>query len=54
MLSGTDNDYVHFIYFSLVSLKTVGFGDIYAGSTPAKMLGGRVVMAFTAASTSSN
>jgi len=38
VLSGTDNDYVYFIYFSLVSLTTVGFGDIYAVSTPAKML----------------
>ena len=37
-LSGTDIDYVHFIYFSLASLTTVGFGDIYAVSTPAKML----------------
>ena len=37
-LSGTDVDYVHFIYFSLASLTTVGFGDIYAVSTPAKML----------------
>jgi hypothetical protein len=38
VLSGTDDDYVHFIYFSLASLTTVGFGDIYAVSTPAKML----------------
>jgi Ion channel len=38
MLSGTDNDYVYFIYFSLTSLTTVGFGDIYAVSTSAKML----------------
>ena len=38
VLSGKDDDYVHFIYFSLVSLTTVGFGDIYAVSTPAKML----------------
>lgn len=37
-LSGTDDDYVKFIYFSLASLTTVGFGDIYAVSTPAKML----------------
>jgi hypothetical protein len=37
-LSGTDNDYVYFIYFSLTSLTTVGFGDIYAVSTSAKML----------------
>jgi hypothetical protein len=38
VLDGTDKDYVHFIYFSLASLTTVGFGDIYAVSTPAKML----------------
>jgi hypothetical protein len=38
LLSGTDRDYVHFIYFSLASLTTVGFGDIYAVSTSAKML----------------
>lgn len=37
-LSGTDDDYVYFIYFSLVSLTTVGFGDIYAVNTAAKML----------------
>ncbi len=38
VLTGTDEDYVHFIYFSLTSLTTVGFGDIYAVSAPAKML----------------
>jgi hypothetical protein len=38
VLSGTDDDYVHFIYFSLVSLTTVGYGDIYAVSTTARML----------------
>ena len=38
LLSGTDNDYVYFIYFSLTSLTTVGFGDIFAVNTPAKML----------------
>jgi hypothetical protein len=37
-LSGTDDDYVHFIYFSLASLTTVGFGDIYAVNTSARML----------------
>jgi len=37
-LKGTDEDYVHFIYFSLTSLTTVGFGDIYAVGAPAKML----------------
>jgi hypothetical protein len=38
VLSGADDDYVYFIYFSLVSLTTVGFGDIYAVGAPAKML----------------
>jgi hypothetical protein len=38
VLQGTDDDYVHFIYFSLVSLTTVGYGDIYAVSTAARML----------------
>jgi hypothetical protein len=38
VLSGTDDDYAHFIYFSLASLTTVGFGDIYAVSTSARML----------------
>jgi hypothetical protein len=37
-LSGTDGDYVSFIYFSLTSLTTVGFGDIFAVNTSAKML----------------
>ena len=38
VLSGTDDDYVHFIYFSLASLTTVGFGDIFAVNTPARMV----------------
>ena len=37
VLKGTDDDYIHFIYFSLTSLTTVGFGDIYALNAPAKM-----------------
>lgn len=37
-LSGTDRDFPQLIYFSLVSLTTVGFGDIYAVTTPARML----------------
>lgn len=37
-LSGMDQDYVHFIYFSLASLTTVGFGDVYAVNAAAKML----------------
>lgn len=38
VLSGRDEDYAHFIYFSLAALTTVGFGDIYAVSTSARML----------------
>lgn len=38
VLTGTDNDYPHFIYFSLASLTTVGFGDIYAVNVLARML----------------
>jgi hypothetical protein len=38
VLNGTDEDYVHFIYFSLVSLTTVGYGDVFAVSAPARML----------------
>jgi len=38
VLSGMDEDYAHFIYFSLAALTTVGFGDIYAVSTSARML----------------
>ncbi|ASW73901.1 transporter [Chryseobacterium piperi] len=37
-LTGSDQDYVHFIYFSLVSLTTVGFGDIHPVSVETKML----------------
>jgi hypothetical protein len=38
VLQGSDEDYVHFIYISLASLTTVGFGDVYAVSTAAKMM----------------
>jgi hypothetical protein len=38
VLTGTEDDYVHFIYFSLTSLTTVGFGDIYAVNPPARAL----------------
>ncbi len=38
VLKGTDDDYANFIYFSLASLTTVGFGDVYAVGTPARML----------------
>lgn len=37
-LSGTDRDFPQLIYFSLVSLTTVGFGDIFAVTIPARML----------------
>lgn len=37
-LQGNDIDYVHFIYFSLSSLTTVGFGDIYPVNIFTKML----------------
>jgi hypothetical protein len=36
--TGTEEDYIHFIYFSLASLTTVGFGDLMAANTAAKML----------------
>jgi hypothetical protein len=38
VLTGTDADYAQYIYFSLAALTTVGFGDIYAVNTPARML----------------
>ncbi|WCM42757.1 potassium channel family protein [Flavobacterium sp. CBA20B-1] len=37
-LIGSDIDYIHFIYFSLSSLTTVGFGDIYPVNVFSKML----------------
>lgn len=37
-LSGVDEDYPQYIYFSLVSLTTVGFGDIYPIHIMTKML----------------
>jgi hypothetical protein len=37
-LSGKDEDYAKFICFSLASLTTVGFGDIYAVNTAARMV----------------
>ncbi|TVP49601.1 MAG: two pore domain potassium channel family protein [Mongoliibacter sp.] len=37
-LLGRDGDYGTYIYFSLVSISTVGFGDIYAEGITAKML----------------
>jgi hypothetical protein len=38
VLTGTDTDYVYFIYFSLASLTTVGFGDLYGVNTFARMM----------------
>lgn len=37
-LSGMDQDFGDFMYFSLVSLSTVGFGDVHPTNTVAKML----------------
>ncbi|MEN2283002.1 potassium channel family protein [Algoriphagus sp. SE2] len=37
-LRGVDEDYPQYIYFSLVSLTTVGFGDMYPTHIMAKML----------------
>ncbi len=37
-LERNDNDYHHYIYFSLVSMTTVGFGDIYPVNMAARML----------------
>lgn len=37
-LAGLDEDYAYYIYFSLVSLTTVGFGDLYPTQIMAKML----------------
>lgn len=37
-LLGKDGDYGTYIYFSLVSISTVGFGEIYAQGVAAKML----------------
>lgn len=38
VLTGTDEDYPEFIYFSLTALTTAGFGDIHAVNMPAKMM----------------
>jgi hypothetical protein len=37
-LTGTDTDFATFIYFSFASMTTVGFGDVYAVNTAARML----------------
>lgn len=38
LLSGKDDDYAQFIYFSLASLTTVGYGDIHAVNASSRML----------------
>jgi hypothetical protein len=38
MFEGKDRDFGNYIYFSLVSVTTVGFGDILPGNISAKML----------------
>ncbi|WP_373398706.1 potassium channel family protein [Algoriphagus halophilus] len=38
VLKGVDEDYAEYIYFSLVSLTTVGFGDLYPNHVLTKML----------------
>jgi hypothetical protein len=38
-LLGNEKDYKEFMYFSLTSLTTVGYGDVYAANTAVKMLG---------------
>jgi hypothetical protein len=37
-LQGTDEDFVHYIYYSLVSLTTVGYGDIFPANHSTRML----------------
>lgn len=37
-LYGDDRDYVSYIYYSLVSITTVGYGDIFPLNVPTKML----------------
>jgi hypothetical protein len=37
-IMGTDKDFVHYIYYSLVSLTTVGYGDIFPANHAARML----------------
>jgi hypothetical protein len=38
VLTGNNHDFVHYIYFSMVSLTTVGFGDIFPANHAARML----------------
>ncbi|MDF2157839.1 potassium channel family protein [Algoriphagus sp. CAU 1675] len=40
VLSGIDEDFSNYMYFSLVSLTTVGFGDLYPANIMSKMLAG--------------
>jgi hypothetical protein len=37
-LIGGDRDFISYIYFGMVSITTVGFGDIYPATTSARML----------------
>ncbi|WP_052307644.1 potassium channel family protein [Belliella baltica] len=38
VLYGDDRDYVSYIYYSLVSITTVGYGEIFPLNVPTKML----------------
>jgi hypothetical protein len=38
VLTGADEDFTHYIYFSLTSLTTVGFGDILPANQASRML----------------
>jgi hypothetical protein len=38
VLTGADEDFEHYIYFSLVSLTTVGFGDVIPANQASRML----------------
>lgn len=38
VLTGNNHDFVHYIYFSMVSLTTVGFGDLFPANHAARML----------------
>lgn len=38
VLENDDRDYAVYVYYSLASLTTVGYGDIYANGMPARMV----------------
>ncbi len=38
VLNNNDHDYAVYVYYSLASLTTVGYGDIYADGMPARMV----------------